>query len=271
MIPQTVEVQAAVANACGDCGMATAGNFCSNCGADLRASSLSFLGRSAAPVRRSFPAVYAKLLRAPIRQTVAFTEDPSYRNYVAFALAGIAVYLLIIVPIVVKQVAPEGTQLSESMLTLMKVLSQAGVYVGIVISFVMAYLAFRTFAREKRPFHLYFKLNCLALGFVAPIYALYEFVTRNLLNGVGLSSLEMQQLPEDGLQPTLFISLAVFVLLLSYFIGINRRFWRMPTWQVILIYIPTYYVSGVVSYQLMWYVGWYSAYVLTAAGVVTNN
>ena len=40
-------------------------------------SSLSFLGRTAAPVRRSFPAVYLKILRAPIRQTVAFTEDPS--------------------------------------------------------------------------------------------------------------------------------------------------------------------------------------------------
>ena len=57
-------------------------------------------------MRRSFPAVYLKILRAPIRQTVAFAEDPSYRGYVSFALAGIAIYLLLIVPIVVGIVAP---------------------------------------------------------------------------------------------------------------------------------------------------------------------
>jgi hypothetical protein len=269
MIPHTADAQLAAAASCADCGAAVSGNFCSSCGADLRESALSFLGRSAAPVRRSFPAVYAKILRAPVRQTVAFAEDPSYRGHVSFALAGIALYLLIIVPIVVRQVAPEGAQVSESMLTLMKVLSQAGVYVGILIAFLMAFFAFRTFASDKRPFHQYFKLNCLALGFVSPIYAIYEFVTRNLLHGVGLSAIEMQQLPTDGIHPTMFVSLAVFVLLLSYFIGINRRFWRMPLWKVVLIYMPTYYVSGIVSYQLMWYVGWYTAYLLSAAGVVS--
>src|SRR6185312_15697648 len=94
------------AAACADCGAPASGNFCSSCGADLRESSLSFLGRTAAPVRRSFPA-----------------------GYLSFALAGIAVYLLLIVPIVIRQVAPPGTNVSESMLTLMKVLSQVGVYV----------------------------------------------------------------------------------------------------------------------------------------------
>src|SRR4029079_4596055 len=121
------------AAACGDCGAPASGNFCSSCGADLRESSLSFLGRTPAPVRRSFPAVYLKILRAPIRQTVAFTEDPSYRGYVSFALAGIAIYLLFVVPIVVRAVAPPGTNVSEIMLTLMKVLSQVGVYVGMAI------------------------------------------------------------------------------------------------------------------------------------------
>ena len=126
-------------------------------------------------MRRSFPAVYLKILRAPIRQTVAFAEDPSYRGYVSFALAGIAIYLLFIVPIVVRTVAPPGTNVSESMLTLMKVLSQVGVYVGMAITFLLSFAVFRYFASVKRPFHAYFKLYCLALGFVAPIYGIYEY------------------------------------------------------------------------------------------------
>jgi hypothetical protein len=254
--------------ACGDCGAPISGNFCSSCGADLRESSLSFLGRTAAPVRRSFPAVYLKILRAPIRQTVAFTEDPSYRGYVSFALAGIALYLLLIVPIVIQQVAPPGTNVSESLLTLMKILSQVGVYAGMVVTFLLAYLVFRLFSQVQRPFHAYFKLYAIALGFVAPIYAIYEFVARSVLGGVGMSSFSAQMTPDDWLKPTAWVSVALIVAMLVYFIGIHRRFWQMPVWKAALLYLPASYVANVISYQMMWYVGWYSAYVLSAAGIV---
>jgi hypothetical protein len=256
------------AAACADCGAPASGNFCSSCGADLRESSLSFLGRTAAPVRRSFPAVYLKILRAPIRQTVDFTEDPSYRGYLSFALAGIAVYLLLIVPIVIRQVAPPGTNVSESMLTLMKVLSQVGVYVGMAIAFLMAFLVFRLFSRVKRPFHAYFKLYAMALGFVAPIYGVYEFVARSVLGGVGMSSFSAQMTVDDWLKPTAWVSVALIVAMFVYFIGIHRRFWQMPVWKAALLYLPASYVANVISYQMMWYVGWYSAYVLAAAGIV---
>jgi hypothetical protein len=229
---------------------------------------LAFLGRSAAPVRRSFPAVYLKILRAPIRQTVAFAEDPSYRGYLSFALAGIAVYLLFIVPIVMQQVAPPGTNVSESMLTLMKVLSQVGVYFGLVLTFGLAYVVFRLFSQVKRPLYGYFKLYAIALGFVAPIYGIYEFVTRSVLGGVGTSSFSAQMAPEDWLKPTAWLSIVVIVSMLVYFIGIHRRFWQMPVWKAALLYLPASYVSGIVGYQLMWYVGWYSAYILSAAGIV---
>ncbi len=42
----------------------------------------------------------------------------------------------------------------------------------------------------------------------------------------------------------------------------------MPVWKAALLYMPASYVANVISYQLMWYVGWYSAYVLSAAGIV---
>lgn len=219
-------------------------------------------------MRRSFPAVYLKILRAPIGETVAFAQDPSYRGYLSFALAGIALYILLIVPIVMQQVAPPGTNVSESLLTLMKILSQVGVYAGIVITFLLAFLVFRLFALVQRPFHAYFKLYAIALGFVAPIYGVYEFVARSVLGGVGTSSISAQITLDDWLKPTAWASMALMVAMLVYFIGIHRRFWDMPVWKAALLYMPASYVANVISYQLMWYVGWYSAYVLSAAGIV---
>ncbi|MBC7832880.1 MAG: hypothetical protein H7Y62_12775 [Hyphomicrobium sp.] len=268
MTLQTRSSTPATAGVCADCGAAAHGNFCSSCGADLRQSSLRFLGQAASPVRRSFPAVYLKILRAPIRQTVAFAEDPSYRGYISFALAGIAIYLLFVVPIVLRTVAPPGTNVSDSMLTLMKILSQVGVYVGMAMAFLLAFAVFRLFAPQKRPFHAYFKLYCLALGFMAPIYGIYEFAVRSLLGGTGLSSFNAQMSLDAWSTPTAWVSVALMVLVFAYFIGIHRRFWNMPVWKAAPLYLATSFVSGNASFHLMWYVGWYSAYVLTAAGIV---
>ncbi len=141
-----------------------------------------------------------KLLRAPVRQTVAFAEDRSYRGHISFALAGIAIYVLLFVPIVMSMVVPAGgnVQVSESMQTLMKVLSQVGIYVGMAITFGLAYALFRYFASVKRPFHAYFKLYCLALGFMAPIYGAYEFIVRGMLGGISMSIIRRP----DGATPT---------------------------------------------------------------------
>lgn len=268
MILHTGNSAIAAAGVCADCGAPAGGNFCSSCGADMRRSSLGFLGQAAAPVRRSFPAVYLKILRAPIRQTVDFAEDPSYRGYISFALAGIALYLLLIVPIVMRQVAPPGSNVSEGLLTLMKILSQVGVYVGMAITFLLAFLVFRMFARVQRPFQAYFKLYAIALGFVAPIFGAYEFIARTVLGGVGMSSFSAQMPLEDWQKPTAWVSVAVIFAMLAYFIGIHRRFWSTPVWKAALLYLPASYASGVIGTQLMWYVGWYSAYILSAAGVI---
>jgi hypothetical protein len=257
--------------ACADCGATTHGNFCSTCGADLRQSSLGFLGQAAAPIRRSFPAVYLKLLRAPVRQTVAFAEDRSYRGHVSFALTAIALYCLLFVPIVMGVIVPpnSGTHVSESMLTLMKILSQVGIYVGMSITFGLAFALFRCFAAVKRPLSEYFKLYCVALGFVAPIYGAYEFVVRGMFGGVGMSSFSGAVADADWLTPSAIASVALSILLLIYFIAIHRRFWSMPVWKASAIYIAASAVSSQASFWLMWYVGYYSAKALTAAGIVT--
>ena len=259
------------AGACADCGAPANGNFCASCGADLRPSSLGFFGQAVAPVRRSFPAVYLKLLRAPIRQTVAFAEDPSYRGHISFALAGIALYALLFVPIVMHVLVPAGgnVHVSESMQTLMKVLSQVGIYFGFALTFALAYVMFRVFASVQRTFAAYFKLYCLALGFIAPIYGAYEFIARGLLGGFGMSSLGTLQTEADWMSPSALASIALALLLWAYFVGIHRRFWAMPVWKATALYVVASVVSGKVGYYLMWWVGFYTARVLTNAGIVT--
>lgn len=260
----------ATMSVCADCGAPAGGNFCSSCGADLRASSLGFLGQAAAPVRRSFPAVYLKILRAPVRQTTDFAEDPSYRGYLSFALTGIALYCLLFVPVVMRVVVPmNGTPVSESMQTLMKVLSQVGIYVGMAITFALAYALFRYFAAVKRPFHAYFKLYCLALGFVAPVYGTYEFLVRVMLGGIGMSSFGGPMTEADWLTPSALASVALALLLWAYFVAIHRRFWSMPIWKATALYLLASIVSNKVGFWLMWWVGFYTARVLTAAGIVT--
>jgi hypothetical protein len=261
----------ATADVCGDCGSSAQGNFCSSCGADMRQSSLGFLGQAMAPARRSFPVVYLKLLRAPIRETVAFAEDPSYRSYISFALAGIAIYCLFIVPIVMSVVVPANgpVHVSESMLTLMKILSQVGVYVGTAITFALAYAFFRLFSHTKRPLGAYFKLFCLALGFTAPINGSYEFLVRGMFGGTGMTSFGAQMTFADLITPSALASIAVIVLMYVYLIGIHRRFWDMPVWRASALYLVAAVLSTQIGFFVMWHVGYYAARVLTAAGIVT--
>ncbi|MEI9899231.1 MAG: hypothetical protein WDN31_02825 [Hyphomicrobium sp.] len=198
-------------------------------------------------------------------------RDPTYRSHVSFALTGITIYCLFIVPVVMRVVAPADgpVHVSDSMLNLMRVLSQVGIYVGTAITFALSYMVFRALSRVKRPLHAYFKLFCLALGFSAPINGAYEFTVRNVLHGTGLSSFGTQMTLNDVLTPTGVSSIVLMVLMFTYFTALNRRFWEMAAWKAVGLYLATTIVANQIGYYLMWFVGFYTARVLTAAGIVT--
>ena len=254
---------------CADCGTAVAGNFCSACGADLRAGALGLFGDATGKLRTSFPAVYARLLASPIKGTVAVAEDPAYRSYVSFLLSGIAIFSLLMIPIFVRSAVPASAQVSESMRTLMNVLSQVGVYVGHVITFFIAYGLFRYFAKEPRTFRAYFKFYCMAFGFIMPLYAAYEFLARGVLGGVGMSNLGEAQQLEQSLAPLTLLSTALALVFWAYFIAVHRRFWRMSVWRAGVLYFVAAVSSYQISYWLMYGVGFVTARVLVAAGIVT--
>ncbi len=247
---------------CADCGTAAAGNFCSACGADLREHGLAFFGLG----RRSFPAVYMQLLGAPIQGTVQLAEDRTYRTHLSFLLTSIALFCLLMLPTLFGAAAAAGpaAHVSESMQNLMRVLSQVGAYIGTAITFLIAYGLFRYFAREPRTLAAYFKLYCLAFGFVMPIYAAYEFVARHLLGATGISSLNTV----TQWTPSALLAAAVALVLWAYFIAIHQRFWRLPLWKAAVLYVVAATSSYQMSFWLMYAIGHVTAQVLIAHGLV---
>jgi hypothetical protein len=210
-----------------------------------------------------------KILRSPVRETVALAEDRAYRSHVSFLLAGAGVFCLLMIPILLNSVVPAAGQISESLQTYLKIMSQVGVYVGAAITFLLAYALFRFFAKEPRTLKAYFKLYCLAFGFVMPLYAAYEFVTRSLLGGIGMSSLDQVKQTEQLLAPATLLSTALALLLWAYFIAIHRRFWHMSLWRAGILYVVVALSSSQISYWLMFAVSAFGREVLVAAGIVT--
>lgn len=254
------------ATACGDCGAVASGNFCSACGADLRADASGLFGAVSSGVRQSFPATYLRILKSPVCQTVRLTEDPTYRQHGSFLLAGIAIFSALFIPILI-QAGTANADMSPSLQVLVKILAQVGVYVGALITFLLGFSLFRYFAKERRTFSSYFKLYCLAFGFIMPLYAVYEFVVRRIFGGTGISSFENMP-AEQSLSVSAIASVVLALLLWAYFVAIHRRFWKMPLYKAATLYIVAALTSYYASYWLMFYVGFWTASTLISMGIV---
>lgn len=256
---------------CPDCSTPATGNFCSSCGADLRDGS-GLIGTVASSAKTSVPGTYLRLLRSPVRATVALAEDPSYRQHISFLLSGLALFCVIMVPFFMQTADPTGAmaQYSESMQTLMKVLSQTGVYFGAIVTFLLGYLAFRSFAGAPRTWKQYLKLYCLAYGFIMPPYALYDYVARGVFNTTGLSSFaQTEPTPEQMMSAPFAVSIVVSILIWAYFIAIHRRFWNMALWKAGALYTAVALVANQAGYYAMYQFGYWVTYYLIQAGVVT--
>jgi hypothetical protein len=273
MIPagNTAALAAAQGAMCAECGTAAQGNFCSSCGADLRAGRLAFLGSAAGTVRRSYPAIFLQMLRSPVKTTVGLADDPSYRSHLSFLLTGVALFCLLYLPILMSQTIPQeqAAHLSDSAQTMLKVLSQVGVYAGTVIGFLLSFGFFRAFAATPRTFAAYFKLYCLAFGFMSPLYAVYEFAMRKVFDGTGMTAFNSGIPQAQAMSPSAYVSIVLSLALWAYFIAIHRRFWHMPLWKAGALYVTSAVLSYYASFWLMFYVGRAAATVLIELGIVT--
>lgn len=256
---------------CPECSATASGNFCASCGADLRSGS-GLLGSVTSGARMSFPGTYLRILRAPVKATVALAEDPTYRQHISFLLTGLAIFCVIMVPFIVQSADPTGAmaQYSESMQTLMKVLSQTGIYFGAIITFLLGWLTFRSFAKVQRSFRQYLKLYCLAYGFMMPPYAAYDYLMRGVLHTTGLSSFaNASPTAEQMVSVPFVISIVVSVLMWAYFIAIHRRFWGMALWKAGVLYTLVALVANQAGYFAMYQFGYWLTYALIQAGIVT--
>jgi len=259
---------------CAECGAPASGNFCSSCGADLRQGAAGVLGAVAGGGLHNFPATYLRILRSPIKATVALADDPAYRQHISFVLSGLAIFCVLMLPFIIQTADPNGAMAhySESMQTLVKILSQAGVYVGALITFLLGFALFRFFAKEPRSLKAYLKLYCLAFGFIMPLYAIYDYIARGVLGSTGLSSFSgnaAAPTAEQMLSVPFALSMAGSLLIWAYFIAIHRRFWRMPVWKAGALYTVTALTSYQAGYWLMYFVGYWVAFWLVRTGVVT--
>ncbi len=262
--------EAPAAAVCADCGAAANGNFCSACGADLRSGGAGLID-AVTGGRQSYLVTYLQILRTPVKATVGLADDPSYRQHISFLLSSLAVFCVIMIPFIVQSaVADEQmSQFSESMRRLISVMSQVGVYVGAVITFLLGYGLFRVFAKEARSLKSYFKLYCLAYGFMMPPYALYDYVARGLLGITGLSSFAVQAPTAEELASVPFVvSLGVSLLIWVYFIAIHRRFWRMPVWKAMVLFSVAAIAASKIGYEVMYVVGAQVTLFLINLGVV---
>jgi hypothetical protein len=262
--------QSGASAVCAECGAPVTGNFCSSCGADAR-QGYGVLG-AVAGGRQSFPATYLQILRSPIKATVMLADDPTYRQHFSFLLSSLAIFCVVMVPFIMQSAVSEAQvqQLSDSMQTLIKILSQVGIYVGAAFTFVTAFGLFRFFAKEPRSLKSYAKLYCLAFGFMLPPYAVYDYVARGLLHSTGLSSFTARDpTPAELLSVPFLVTLAASLLIWAYFIAIHRRFWRMSIWKAGALYTVAAVVSSQLGYLVMYHVGAWVAYGLIQWGVVT--
>lgn len=257
---------------CPECNSTASGNFCSNCGADLRAAKAGLFGTVATHARLSYPGTYLQILRSPVKATVALADDPTYRQHISFLLTSLAIFCVVIVPFIIQSADPTGAmaRYSESMQMLMKVLSQAGVYAGAIFAFLIGYAIFFVFAKTPRTFKAYLKLYCLAYGFMLPPYALYDYVARGILGSTGLTSY-LNQSPslEQLLTVPFAVALSASLLIWAYFIAIHRRFWNMALWKAGVLYTAAALISQKVGYWAMYYIGYWAALGLIRAGIVT--
>jgi hypothetical protein len=60
------------------------------------------------------------------------------------------------------------------------------------------------------------------------------------------------------------------LVLWAYFIAIHQRFWRLPLWKAIVLYVAAATSSYQLSFWLMYFIGRGTAEVLLANGFLQN-
>ena len=173
---------------CAECGAPASDNFCSKCGADLRAGAAGVLGAVSGGVLQNFPGhLPAHPALTHPKRTVALADDPAYRS--AHLLLPERASSIFCCPHAAvssiqfgRPYRRDGCTTARACRRWLKILSQVGRVRGIahyVPPWVLRCSA--SLPRSRAASEAYLKLYCLAFGFIMPPYAVYDYVARGVL------------------------------------------------------------------------------------------
>lgn len=173
--------------ACGKCGFLDSGNFCSNCGAELKPAAetlLGSVGRDVLDIDRGhgFVAVLWRLVRSPVRTTLALANDPAYQGHWTFFVVTVAVSLFVQRFFPLGSTAePAGIVSPDQGRWLQEFGEIAGspdmrtafTYVFFFTALLVGYFIFGKLAPAPRSPRAYLKLSCLSSGFSQLAFAAF--------------------------------------------------------------------------------------------------
>jgi hypothetical protein len=233
---------------CDRCGETVKGRFCSNCGAELRMAASPASG----PIRhlydelagdggRGYFDTLRTILRVPIRGTLRYALDPTYKGHKTFLFTNIAASVA--VAGITLRLQPKGLyspiqEMAGNISEFQKLIFELIRYIGFFGGFLIGYWSFRYQSATSRTAAEFFKLSCLTIGMSA------------LLNiALDISGLLMN--PLSGSPILVLPILGLVGLFLYYLFQCQMQFWNLSFTRVLVSMIFVGLASGIISLPLL--------------------
>lgn len=201
------------------------------------------VGHKQGPMR-----TFLHLLRAPVRHTLEFVDDPAYTGHGRFFR--LATYLYIVTTIVMTAALisfdpAAGSRggfvhtMQELQSSKFMLVAPVLVYSGFILYLVVGYMILSRLAKSKRAPRAYVKLRCLSGGFATLLYLPLAGVT--LAARLAMDHLPASTATEIWSRPATWVLAAAAVCiygpviyLLVYEVRIQKRFWGIGTGRTLI-------------------------------------
>jgi hypothetical protein len=241
---------------CADCGSVVQGRFCSNCGAELARQGRRPIRRLVSDIGR-FPVTFLRMLVAPVKTTLALSQDPSYRGHLSFLAISVALSAVIsgsAVSAALEQTSTEVAKVPELagnaalrwwldfLAAHRKELLTLATYAVIAIHLLVNFVVLKAFRpRNKITLGRYFKLFCIASGVYLGVWTLAEafnvlvfgqdpsaFSTALISSGAWAAMRDYFSSP-----PGVLVA-ATGLALLAYHVRVQAGFWGLSALKVVV-------------------------------------
>lgn len=216
--------------ACGHCGFLDSGNFCGNCGAELRPGRDTLLRAIGSDIfdfgsRHSYFVVLPKVLRSPIRSALELARDSAYRGHWNFILASgaFSTVLSIFLGLLSRD---RGESDNHTIF-----------FIFFFVQMFVGKLVFQWLSPQQQSSRSYFKLCCVAGGFALIVLAIAQLLAAIVfiaflfdIFSLGSGSVVI------GLAAAAIVSSLVQACAYIYLFFVQKRFWRLSMLRIFIAY-----------------------------------